>query len=715
MRVGTEERLRVSMLHTAAIAAFAVVLWLLEALSPPETGFEFRRLLAPVLAVAFASSGISLLFWAQGKDGLRQTLRLPQQFRPRVGLWMRIAVRLLRAVGWLAVLVSAGLSIAGTQPDPETYYNLIGGLTGIFVFAVLIRALSLRFPVASQVFRVPWVRLIAFVIVYIFLHGDWLTEHGFPNSELRIALWSALAASYVGGALSRVGKITAESGVRRRWVPPPVVLAGGAALLAGTSAALIVWGMLGSLPNVSALLLNRWPHLLVGYATQAHFGEFYETRHLAAVFVAGTYFVMKLPKGGDVSGRVNYFPLAKAVGYSAVGTVVWAAGAGMAELGQGFPLVGAATACGAFGAGLYHMSRYYTESPVWLVSSGARLLAKSVYRTAFLGAFLALYGLLIRPLVYDVLLFAPIYEWMAVVLFAAVAINRMRGHARRQVLPEGGPPAEWLQWSRHVQTVEERRDQRLEGLVELQDRFVETGRWSHLWGYVLGLLLRNRTPLEAIPEVFKPMKSRPDSSTTWISLPGRRDRARQGRTEALTEMLRRMDAALAETPTPLPKIDEERLEEVAQPFVKDGSGAETLAVTLVAAYWQRGAPLELAVGLWFPLMTMSGETRRGPGFLLRRKEGVAEDLWERREKVLDAAMSHLFGEGTGRDLPVALLVEPASVYDRSRRYFASNIPRGDAIEILSQEGNWWVVRAGDDQHNSIIPAGVARRRILPGD
>ena len=455
------------------------------------------------------------------------------------------------------------------------------------------------------------------------------------------------------------------------------------------SGGLVVWGALSSLPNVTALFLNRWPHLLIGYATQPHFGQLYEERHLAGVFIAGLYFVIKLPAGARDSGGTEYMPLAKAVGYSTVGAVVWLIGAEIAELGHGFPLLGAAAACGFFAAGLSFMARYYTSNAVWAVSAVARLLAKSVYRTAFLGAFLALYGLLVRPLVYDVMWFAPIYEWMAVVLFAAIAINRMRSHARQQVLPEGGPPAEWPHWSRHVQTVEERRDLRLKGLVDLQKQYVETGRWGYLWRYMLGLLLRNRTPLEEIPAVFEPMRRNPETSTAWDPWPRKRVRAMRGRTSALAESLSRMDAVLKRSPEPLPEIEEERIRDLSRPFVADGSQPEALAVTLAAAYWQKGAPLDLAVALWFPVLTITDGRRGGPLSLLRSREGVDQRQKERRARIIDAALSHLFGDGKAGELPLVVLAAPVSVYDRLGRYFASNIPQGEAIEVLSEEGTRW--------------------------
>ena len=711
----TIERLRVSAAHTIAIVIAAWALWTLQLLVPPETELQFRTLLGPVLAAALVSLLVSLLLWTQGREGWRRVLKLPDQFNAKLCFALWVLVRLLRVGAWLAIVLSVGLSFASTRAEPGTYYYLIGGLAGILAFVALVRVSSIRFPAASLIFPVPWVRLGAFITIYLLLHIDRLTEHGFPNSQLILALWTALSASYAGDTLGKTAEIAGEVEEPKWWLPPPALLQGAAALFAGTSAGLIVWGALGSLPNVSALLLNEWPHLLIGYATQSHFSQFYEARHLSAAFVAGLYFVIKLPPGEAVADRVDYRPLAKAVGYSVVGAAAWLIGGELADLGHGFPLAAAAIACGFFAAGLSHMARYHTSSSIWVLSATARLLSKSVYRTAMLGVFLAMYGLLVRPLVYDVMWFAPIYEWVAVVLFAVVAINRMRGHTRTQVLPEGGPPADWPRWSRHVQTVEQRPDTRFEGLLDLQKRYVDTGRWGYLWRYMLGLLLRNRAPLDAIPEVFEPMMGGFEDSLKWDPWPRRGVRARRRRDSALTETMSRMDAALAKGPEPLPEISEERVRSVGQPFVEDGARPELLAVTLAAAYWQKGAPLDLAVSLWFPLLTMTKGVRLGLFSLVRSGERSGLEQKTRRLRVLDAAISHLFRGGTANELPLVVLADPAPVSDRAGGYVTSDIPEGQAIEVLSEDDGWWRVRTGDDQKSFMTPADAVRRRILPGD
>ena len=702
-------------MHAAAIVIAATALWMLEVLEPPETGFDFRVLLAPVLLVTFTSLSISLLLDTRGSDKRRQILRLPGEFGPRVVAVLRGSMRVLRAAAWLPILSSASLSLAGTQSDPGTYYDLIGGLAGIFVFVTVVRALSVQFPTVSRIFPVPWIRLGVFVAAYLLLHGGWLTEHGFPNGQLMLALWTALAASYAGGCLGRIAEVAGRRTERKPALPPPTLIRAISALLAGGSVALLSWGALSSLPNLSAFLLNEWPHLLIGYATQPYFSQFYEVRHLVSLFVVSLYFVLKLPSAMETSRGVDYMPLIKAAGYSAVGAVAWLVGYRMTDLGQGFALLGATIGSGLFAAGLSHMARTYTSNPVWAVNATARLLSKSVYRTALLGAFLALYGLLVRPLVYDIMWFAPIQEWLVIVLFASVAINRMRRYAKAQVLPEGGPPAEWIGWSRHLQVAEERRDTRLDRLLDLQMLYVETGRWYYLWRYMLGLLLRNRTPIESIPAVFEPIRRTFEASRVWGLLPGKKAREQRRRASALAETLGRLDSALALDTGPLADIGEGQVKSAAERFMGYGADPEVLAVTLAAAYWQRGAPLELAIGLWFPLLTMADGTRGGLLSFAKSGEGLEQGHRERRIRITYAAISHLFGQGEVNSLPFAILAAAAPVYDRSMRYFSSNIPQDEAIEILSREGELWRVRPGDDRQSFITPAGVARRRILPWD
>ena len=125
--------------------------------------------------------------------------------------------------------------------------------------------------------------------------------------------------------------------------------------------------------------------------------------------------------------------------------------------------------------------------------------------------------------------------------------------------------------------------------------------------------------------------------------------------------------------------------------------------------------MDLAVGLWFPLLTMAHNTRRGPLSLFAYNESNEHRLKWRRSRIVEAAVAHLYGNGTAGELPLAVLAAPAPVQGRSGRHSAAHIGGGTAIEVLAQQGALWEVRAGDEQRSSMTPAGAPRLRILPGD
>lgn len=179
--------------------------------------------------------------------------------------------------------------------------------------------------------------------------------------------------------------------------------------------------------------------------------------------------------------------------------------------------------------------------------------------------------------------------------------------------------------------------------------------------------------------------------------------------------MQRLEAALGQGPEPLPDVDEETFTAIGRAFVESEARPEVTAVTFVAAYWQRGAPLDLAVGLWFPLLTMSHDARRGLVWSIASRDREGSQVKSRRLRTVEAARAHLFGNGAAADLPLAVLAAPAPVYDRSGSYFGSHIEAGTAIEVLSEKDGLWEVRSGDDLRSSLTPARAARLRILPGD
>ena len=192
------------------------------------------------------------------------------------------------------------------------------------------------------------------------------------------------------------------------------------------------------------------------------------------------------------------------------------------------------------------------------------------------------------------------------------------------------------------------------GLVGLQERFVGTGEWQRLWNYLVGLLLRNETPIQSIPAVFAPLTSYHLASVTPRLWPRSQKSATKRREAALADTLDRVKAALALPSAPLEALDEARLREIGSPLLDQGAAPEQLAVTLTAAYWQHGLDLGSAAARWFSLMIFVDDPTAGVGIgaclrwcwwsIFRR----GRPRWDRqqRQQIIDGAASHLFGAKT---------------------------------------------------------------------
>ena len=645
-----------SLFQAALIAAGAAVLWGLEDSPLPESSLGLDFLLWPVAISTGLSLAIDLVFRLQRGSRLRAELRLPEEFRPRVTLTLLMVRCFLKHASWSAVLLGAVVALAGTQPEPRIYYAFIVGTGAVLAFMAAVRTASIPFPVVGMVFGVPWFRLLVLGAISLLLQQqEWTITYGFHNSPLLPALAAAMGAGYLGSALRNIGEVS------DRWANPDTPLwtvavecvGIAAALTTAAGGALMAWGILGSLPNIGAAAPDQWPDLLKGGWTQLYFSQLFEARHLVAGFFLAMGFARLLPSAEEDAVGTEYRPLLKAGAYALSGYTAWLVAAKLAYLGHGYPLLGAAIAGGLFAAAAATMVRSLVPSPGGVLTDAARWLSQSTFRAFFLGASLVLYGLLLRPLLYEALWFAPVYEWLVVLAFAFVPINRLRKGVRAEIAPEVALPASWPDWTRHHQVSEDRPDARMVWLVRLQHGFVKTGEWGRVWHYLVGLLLRNGTPIERIPAVFAPMRRcYLESVTPNLRWRGKKVNEKH-REMALADTMARAETALSLPSAPLATVDEVRLREVATPFLDQGGGPEEIAVNLTAASWQRGADLGSAAALWFPLMILVDTPVSGRGIMVYLRwvfwrifrRGTPHWNRGRRQRIVDEAASHLFGEG----------------------------------------------------------------------
>ena len=647
-----------SLFHASVIVTGAAVLWGPEIYPLPEGSPGLDFLLWPVAAAAGLSLAIDLVLRLLRTSQETAEPSVPEESRPPTVTALLMVRRLLRHASWSALFMGAMAVLAGTQPEPGDFQFAIVGTGAVLGLTAAVRTASIPFPVVGMIFSFPWFRLLLLGSVSVLLQRqEWFAAYGFHSAPLLPALWAAMGAAYLGQRVAENADQVSDGSDDPD--PPPRTVAAqyvnlAAVMATATVGALIVWGIVGSMPSIRAVLLDRSLDLLLPGRTLLYSSQLFEARHLVVGFVLSLGLARKLPSVEDDGAGTDYITLLKAGAYALSGYTAWLVAAKLASLGQGYPLLGAAVAGGLFAAAAALVVRSLVTGPGGVLTDAARWLSQSTFRAFFLGASLVLYGLILRPLLYEALWFAPIYEWLLVLAFAFVPINRLRKGVRAEIAPEMGPPSSWTGWTRHNQVSEERRDPRMVGLVGLQERFVGAGEWDRMWNYLVGLLLRNETPIQSIPAVFAPLRSCYLASVAPRLWPRSQKSAMKGREAALADTLERAKAVMALPSAPLAALDEARLREVGSPFMDQGAAPEQLAVTLTAAYWQHGVDLGSAAARWFSLMILVDDPTAGVGIgaylrwgwwsIFRR--GTPRWDREQRQRIIDDAASHLFGART---------------------------------------------------------------------
>ena len=766
----TNRELGISFLGAAATIGGALLFWgAVPVLPQPIAGIGIGHLVWPVLFAAATAFALQVWFRLSGPSLPLSWPGLPKQLEPEAVAYLLKVRRLFRDGAWSLLLTGVVMAWAETRDAPVVFYNIVGlvgiflglwaarptstvplalwvvptlgGLSGlvqnlseprlyygllsgaglVLVSMATVDLVSLRFPRAALMFGFPRYRLLGLSLIAILFYQGWSARYGFVESPLMLGLTAAAGATYLANVLC---KITVA--VPSRWSRASGSLRPAADLCMAASCGLAAWALLSILPNTSAFLLGEWPDHQLGHASLAHFSHVFDARNLVAAFCGAMVYAMRLPKTVEDGTSPRYVLLTKAATYGLAGYLGWLSTAKLAPLGHGYPLLGATIGCGLFAVALALLVGCFTSAWRGLAKAAADWLSQSPSRAFWLGASLVWYGLLVRPLIYDMLSFAPIYEWMAVLAFAVVAFYRMRQAVRAELLPESSAPPSWNNWSRHAPDTREHGDARLDALLAPIQHYVDTGEWSYVWRYVLALLLRNQVPLENISEVFEPMRR------CHLAVAKRRvfrkpkhKLLEKWRRQALAETMARAERALSLPKSPLETVDENRLLRTARPFLDVGDDPKNIAVLLAAVYWQKGADIDDAAALWFPLITLDNQdapplepTSRKIIDRLSRRRGSRRAHWNlaRRQRMIGGAIVHLFGEGTYQDLAVALSNSAMSVsLGDSWKYRRHRIPQRRAVEIIPRNGSGYLIRSGEHPNDYMASSRFERQPILPGD
>ena len=532
-------------------------------------------------------------------------------------LWPVLVFGALLAAPRIAGSVAEFLGAADADAVPQNLQvlrDLAPWALWILAPLAVARTAAAPFRRVGRVVRFPRARLLALGLAYVLLsdNGVLAAATGFECSQLLAATVAAVGLSCVGSILRL--SVHAEDAADGEGEAKPAGAAGYAELAAvfamSATVAVLCWGIVASFPSLSAALLVNAATAQLGEATLEHLSILFDARFLITAAVLALGASAGVPAAMISTQVASYQPIAKLAGLGATACLLWLVGARMAPLGHAYLLLGAAFATGLFAMAVAQLAVYAVGSRHRAFAAVAGWLSESSVRPFLVGASLALYGLFVQPLLYDVLGFAPLFEWLAVLAVAAIVLLRIPIALTRSMVTTPASPADWSDWSRHTQTVRALPDERFESMLALQKRFIDSGEWSQVWSYLLKLMFRNWVSHENAGRVFRPIRACFAAESARGPRTGRRSRTRRMRERALYETQRGAEDALSMCAEEADSIVESSIRATSAGFVEENGEPDALAVSLAAAYWQSGAELDRAVELSFPIVTLLDERPR---------------------------------------------------------------------------------------------------------
>lgn len=635
---------------------------------------------------------------------------------------------------WLIALTSGlrALSSAASGLPMEDYGKTaeslglhIENLSSLTKWAVILlipfsvaRAAGEVWPVVGRVLGFPIRRLVLLGITYAAFANNGVLSvlFGINTSQIFLVLTVALVLSYISSVLRNASEVVADKrfGAVARMAMEPMV-----AVTIAVIPSMVIWVGLNHLPLINALLIDHSGTRDFGETHLPHFAAVYDLRYPVAALLFAIGLSLTLPNVLKASEGISHKPMTAALGYSVVACLVWICGSSLSILGHGFALFGAIAASGIFTLALSELARYAVSSPSAALGDVGAWLSQSKVRGFVLGASFAFYGLLLRPVVYEVLWFAALYEYMVILVLLLMLLLVGVNRARFSVAAPGGSLPVWTNWSHHQQVLETKADPRTRSASSIYGRFVDEAELRPLWKYLLGILFRSRVSLGHTISIGGTLRKGLASSLFLDILPMTRNRKKTIRKAALDEALVDAKRALDASPEEMHPVDEEEVRRAASTFIENGSNREIAALTLVSAYWQKGADLDQALELWFLLMNLED---RKPKWLDSPGTRNSIRRWNQRQRqnLIEGAISHLAGKSTHESLTVATSAVEAPVFRTSNSLGdlgspVGSLTAGEGIEIIREEEDACLIRSSSGVKGFVSKEAILRELVLPSD
>ena len=374
-------------------------------------------------------------------------------------------------------------------------------------FRALRQQAATGWSVVSRFLPWPIAHGLALIVAMLLLSDQGIVAitYEYPTSGLMTATMAGIALLYLASIIRRVVSMESEWRFKRAV---DVILAPAASLLIALGLTLPFLVILNDLPVVNALLLDYVETEEFGRLYQPYIAGVYGMRHLIAVLFFVVALALALPQSAWSLPTWEARPLASAIGFAAAGCLAWLLGLGMADLGYGYALGGTIFGAGFFSIAITQMGLQFSGNSQSVPADAIRWLAESKTRSFMPGAAIAVYVLLLRPILYDTLALAAIYEWLAVLVVIAGAAQRMRARLQKEinVVQTGSAPT--TDWSKHEQMLETRPDPRADMLSEMRRAWVEDGDPDAIEAYLVQLLSQESASPGSITEALSPLHDR---------------------------------------------------------------------------------------------------------------------------------------------------------------------------------------------------------------
>ena len=571
---------------------------------------------------------------------------------PRATLFTRGSL-MLAELGWVVALLGAVAALPsaveavldeGNRESFAPYLDLSRSLAFWCIAALapfaIARAVSAFWPTASQILGFPTGRLALLATIYVMFADNGILPTAF---DLRAPQFMAVTAfalvlSYAGSVLRNASTVGLPSLLGPEMVKSAQVVS---SIIASVVPAIVVWVTLNNLPVVGQWLLDYSPSPNVSGTYLPFIDGLFDVRNAVTGLCLAIGLALTLADTLRMSS-FRYQPLLAATGYSVAACLAWLAGSGLSTLGHGYLLAGAIAASGLFSLALAQLAPYGATSSNYTLAETCRWISESKIRGFTLGASVSFYGLLLRPALHDVMWFASVFEYLAVLALLIIMLLGVRERVWVDADAPDEQPLVWSRWKHHEQRLETKLDSRSEVMATVQRRFVEIGDWRPLWIYLMGLLYRSQTPLESAEAFGRTLRMAGFTRANRL-LPGDVGRVRARRQVVLAETLAQVEETLASPAAPLVAVDEASLRRAGEVYVQRGAEPEKLAATLILIHYLRGDNPEEAAAQSFPLLSApepSSPWYHPPWVRSRARERERDA----RARIVEEHITYFFGE-----------------------------------------------------------------------